>query len=266
MIDYNMSMEDYLSHPALNSSKLKLMLKTSLDFKEGLEEENNETKSTLLGTAVHTLLLEPQTFEARYALQTEEFGDKRSGETKKRWDAFKNENKGKTILDQKESLFLVRLKEKVRKNTHLRLLIAGGQSEIVGISEAQGLALKARADLLTKDTIWDVKTTIDGVDDANLYRTIKKYRYDFQAAHYFRIFNELMGNKFKNFGWIFVDTSSPAQHIRLIKAPEIMIRRACMTHAEVILSVLTCMENNTWPGWPTNPTELEMPHWAEELK
>lgn len=266
MIHYDMSMEDYLNHPAVNSSKLKLMLKTSLDFKEGLEEESNETKSTLLGTAVHTLLLEPNTFNDRYALQTEEFGDKRSGDTKKRWDAFKRENQGKVILDQKEGNFLLRLKEKIRKNTHFRLLVASGQSEVTGILETPGLALKARADLLLKDTIVDVKTTIEGIDDRSLYRTIKKYRYEFQAAHYLTVFNHLCENRFKNFMWAFVDTSSPAQHIRLIKAPEPMIEKALWKHQEVINRVIYCMEHGQWPGYPNHPTELEMPHWAEELQ
>ena len=266
MIEYGLSMEEYLKHPALNSSKLKLMLKTALDYKVGLEEESEETKSTLLGTAVHTLLLESKTFDERYALQGEDFGDKRSGEGKKRWDAFKKENAHKIVLGRDESSFLQKLKEKVRQNTSLRLLIAGGQSEVTGFYEDEtGLKLKARADLLAKDTIWDVKTTTDGIDDFNLYRTIKKYRYDFQAAHYLKVFNSLLG-AYRKFGWIFVDTNSPAQHIRLIKAPEIMIRKALYDHGNVLDNIRDCMSSNVWEGYSQHPVELEMPYWAEELK
>lgn len=266
MIHFDMSMEDYLKHPALNSSKLKLMLKTPLDFKEGLEEESEETKSTMLGTAVHTLLLEPKTFDSRYALQTEEFGDKRVGDGKKRWDVFKLENQGKVILDKKEGDFLLRLKEKVRKNTSLRLLFASGQSEVTGILETAAMNLKARADLLLKDTILDVKTTVEGVSDETIYRTIKKYRYEFQAAHYLTVFNILYGGRFKKFIWAFVDTSSPAQHIRLIQAPESMINKALVKHQDTIDRICDCMARNDWPGYSNHPTELEMPYWAEELK
>lgn len=265
MIQYDLTMEEYLKHPALNSSKLKLMLKTPLDFKEGLEEESGDTKSTILGTAVHTLLLESKTFDDRYALQTEDFGDKRAGEGKKRWDAFKKENAHKSVLGREESLFLQKLKAKVRQNTSLRLLIAGGKSEVTGFAQIEGLDLKARGDLLARDTIWDVKTTTDGVDDYNLYRTIKKYRYDFQAAHYLTVFNRLIGS-FRNFGWIFVDTSSPAQHIRLIKAPEIMIRKALYDHGNVLDMIRDCMKDDVWAGYSQHPVELEMPYWAEELK
>jgi exodeoxyribonuclease VIII len=266
MIQYDLPMEEYLKHPALNSSKLKLMLKTALDYKVGLEEVSENTKSTLLGTAVHTLLLEPKTFDGRYALQGEDFGDKRSGDGKKRWDAFKKDNAHKTVLGREESVFLQKLQEKVRQNTSLRLLIASGQSEVTGFFEDEtGLKLKARGDLLAKDTIWDVKTTTDGIDDFSLYRTIKKYRYDFQAAHYLWVFNHLLG-AYRKFGWIFVDTSSPAQHIRLIKAPEIMIRKALYDHGSVLDSIRDCMKDDIWEGYSQHPVDLEMPYWAEELK
>lgn len=264
MIFHDMSMHDYLKHPGLNSSKLKLMLKTALDFKEGCEEESHDTKSTILGTAIHTLLLEPKEFDNRYALQTEDFGDKRAGDGKKRWDAFKKANSDKIVLPKEETDFLLRLQK--RKNPHLKLLLASGKVEVTGIYEEDRLVRKARADLLTKDAIVDVKSTAEGIDDLSIYRTIKKYHYDFSAAHYMTVFNKLCGNIFKNFIWVFVDTDSPAQHVRIIKCPEIMLNKAIFKYENVIEQVRESLEKNIWSTYPAHQTELEMPYWAEELK
>lgn len=264
MIDYNMSMEDYLAHPAYNASKLKLMLKTSLDFKEGLDDANSETKSTILGTALHTLLLEPKEFNQRYALQSEDFGKKNAGEGKKKWDAFKKANNDKIVLGKTESDFL--LKFKARKNPAFRLLVASGDAEVTGILEDEIIPRKARADLLNDDTIYDVKSSIDGMDDTSIYRTIKRYKYDFSAAHYMTVFNKLFPNRFKKYCWVFADTDSPAQHLRIIRCPEIMLKRALYEYESVINKLEYCIAKDTWEGYPKHETELELPHWAEELK
>lgn len=261
-----MTMTEYLKHPAINSSKLKRVLETPLDYKESCEEENDETKSTILGSAIHTLLLEPAQFADRYALETEDYGNKTAGDGKKRWDAFKKENSAKVILNREQTLFIHKLQPKIRKNAHLKLVLASGDAEVTGIIEEGPISLKARADLLTQSTIWDVKTSRDGMDDVSLYKTVKKYMYDFQLAHYLHVFNLICPGRFKSCGWIFVDTSGPAQHIRLIKCPENLLKNAISRHQNALNIVKECTEMSWWNGYPQHITELQLPVWAEELR
>lgn len=266
MIHYDWSMEDYLKHPAISASKLLLGLKTSLDFKEGLDEQEGETSSTTLGTAVHALLLEPKEYDKRYVLE-EDFGDKRKAENKKRAAEWASLHEGKIVLGRKEADYIAKLK--TRKNTALRLLVASGASEVTGILEPQydgAFPRKVRADLLVKNTIWDVKTTAHGMDDLSIYKTIKRYHYDFKAAHYMEVLNSLMDNCFDQYGWIFVDTKSPAQHVRMVMCPKAMMDKALNDYNRVISILEDCMQKNVWNGYPNFPTELELPRWAEELK
>lgn len=274
MIIEDMPFADYLKHPALNSSKLKLMRKTPLDFKIGSDIESESTRSTTLGSAVHALLLEPKTFDSRYALQTENFGNKTKGKKdepdspKQKWERFQRENTGKTVLDKKQADTILGIQEKVRQNARLRFILASGRSEVTGIVKAENLELKARADLLCKEAIWDVKTTAGGMSDADLYREIKKYGYEFQAAHYIYVFSRILNlnlNALK-FCWAFIDTDSPAHHIRLLECPRKMLDHAFFEHGKVLGDVTRCMQMNVWEGYPQDCRELEMPYWAEELK
>lgn len=263
MIDYGMSNGDYHAHPALNASRIKLILKTPRDFKEG--SNDIPSKSKILGTAVHTLILEPHEFEARHALETEDFGNKTFKANKARWNEFKERNSGKSIHTTEDSAILAEIKAQVAAHSPLRILLAYGSSEITAITEGS-FPLKARADLLLPDMILDVKTTRLGMSDAEIFKVIQKLHYDLQAAHYLRVFNEELGGDIKDFAWLFVDTTkgNVSQRLRLLKAPRQLLAMGEEKYKQAMETIEWCRETGFWPGYSEEMTELELPRWVKE--
>jgi hypothetical protein len=262
MIIYDLPMSRYLAGSEINSSRLKLALKTSLDFKESENDEHEDTANTALGTTIHTMLLEPDRFEAEYAIEQENLGDKRSGAAKKAWDEFKKVNTGKTIVPFDSGKILKKIQEKVSKNITLRIILASSSPEVTATCEVDDLIFKARADLLGKDTIYDIKTISGGISDDDIYRYIKRYRSDFQAVHHMAVFNANLDNRIENWVWIFIDTESPACHIRMIQCPKILLEQAILDREKAIEIVKECTATGVWSGYSNEIETLQLPEWA----
>ncbi len=266
-IIHGMPMAEYLAHPGINSSKIKIAhTKTMADFHESLKGASNETKSTLLGSAIHDLFDESQEFDHSYAVQAEDWGDKRSGDAKKKWAAFKKESAGKRILDFKTSQIVSRVRATTQSNLYFRFLLASGKTEVTAIhQESESITWKARADLLTKDTIVDWKTTTKDMDDDSLYREIKKYNMAMQAAQLFTVFNaELPDKPIKNFVWAFIDLASPICHIRFLKCPERLLISGIHDLESAKDKIRECIASGIYPGYPQSVQELQLPSWAKE--
>ena len=59
---------NYRSNSALGSSDLKNILNSPRAFLDGRQKPYASSASMLLGTLSHTMLLEPETFDDRYAI------------------------------------------------------------------------------------------------------------------------------------------------------------------------------------------------------
>lgn len=265
MISYDMPMSDYLAHQAIGSSTLKNIMLTPADYKAALEQKSNETKATTLGTAVHTLILEPHKFDAQYALQPQDWGPRNVGMGKKNWDAFKKENQGKIVISFEEAWYLRRLARAAAANSHLIKIREESRAEVTGfINYNSQIQLKARSDLFGSITLWDLKTTSESMDDDNLFKIVFNYGYHFQAAHHMLVFKTL-GIPIFSFGWIFVSTKTPACHIRLVKAPAQLLEWGKKDHTFALNRLEECLNSNTWEGYPSAISTLTIPEWTKKI-
>ena len=225
MIYYDLPMDEYLSNPAIGSSTLKNILSSPLDFKTAIDTPFTGTRSTLLGSATHTAILEPHTFDDLYLIQTEDWGPRNKGEGKKKWDALKkkgiDENKG--VLSYEEGIFLSRSKKTSLENSLLAGILKEASIEVTSTCSHNGIDYKARPDVTSKGLInWDLKTTSKPIDEQSLQRTIYNNGYHFQAAHH--IFCQKQNDiEIKGWGWIFVSTATPHPHIVLRLASESLL-------------------------------------------
>lgn len=94
-----LSFASYLAVDALNFSTLKSMQVSERAFIHALTNKAEPTDEMEKGTALHTLLLEPDTFNERYAIWT---GGRRAG---KEWQAFEQAatDAGKSILRDEDA-------------------------------------------------------------------------------------------------------------------------------------------------------------------
>ena len=86
-IIHDMPIAEYHAHPAVSNSILAKMARSPLHARAYIDgERKGPTAAMLVGTAVHTAVLEPRRFSAEYAVFQ---GDRRTKEGKARYDEIK---------------------------------------------------------------------------------------------------------------------------------------------------------------------------------
>jgi exodeoxyribonuclease VIII len=184
MIDKQMPADAYFAHPAVNKSLLDLVGKApslAQAFLAGTYSRE-KTASMKLGSLVHALVLEPDTFSERYALAPE--GDRRTKAGKEAFEQFLTESEGKDVITSSDYETAQAMAESVREHPSASLLLREGDPEVSVFAELAGTACKCRIDWLRPDGILvDLKTTKDASSSA-FARSCASFDYPVQAAMY----------------------------------------------------------------------------------
>lgn len=262
-------MKYYLADSGISSSLLKNILISPADFLQARKQDNAATRSTVLGTAIHTWLLEPEKFYSTYACQTENWGPRNIGDGAKRWKAFKKENEGKIFLGFEENKILNQLNQVSSQHKPYNELMFGNSRPTIEQSmfyeDPVYGRLKCRPDIFTQDGwIWDIKSTSKDVDDESLSRTIFNFTYHFQAAHYIYVMTKL-GHDIKGFGWIFVSTETPIPHLIMRTARKELLEAGKIDHRHALNLYKHCLEVHEWPGPDTSVKDIGLPKYAERI-
>ena len=240
-LHFDLPMQQYLDHHGIGSSLLKHILATPADFYAARQKGNGETKQTILGTAVHTAVLEPKEFYQRYALQPQDWGPRNVGIGYKLWNDFKKEHSHKICLNWEDAQYIRTVIMTVVKHSFLQEILKEGRSEVTAFADYKTFSLKARNDLLLPRAIYDVKTTSESLD--NIFSLVFKSGWHFQAAQQIRVTNaNLSPSEYVNdYGWIIISTATPAVHIKVVKAPPELIKWA-------YISIYRCSNTLTTMG------------------
>lgn len=259
---------------AISSSQLKMLDPPEL-FKltGGRIKENDSMKK---GTAVHTLVLEPEKFEGEYFI-----GDGRSAEAK----AAKAE--GKIIISEAIYRDVNGMAESVKKNGLAMELLAKGEAEksffweqmieydaekttchycgtpqevsgeerFVGAKECPvcgnmfkifSVRCKARPDFLGDGYFLDLKTA-ESVDPYSFTAAVKYREYHMSAAMYAEgLLNN--GIKTEKFYWLVVQNTYP--YITAVyEASEDTLIRGYDLFMKHLLVYRKCKDTDTWPGY-----------------
>ena len=206
-----MTNNEYHSLEAISSTSLKYLEESSLHF-ENRELFKMESPSLNLGTAVHTLTLEPEKFEEEFAKEPVN-APKNTTIGKAKWAEFEENLGEKTPIGIKD----LELGERMSLNlkTILHDYLKTGIKERSFFSEYRGMKTKCRPDLMFKTPngwiIFDVKTT---KDINKLERTIEDYRYDRAMAWYRRV---LTDNGYNIIGTVlaFVESAGSSHEVKL---------------------------------------------------
>lgn len=172
------------------------------------ESENTPTEALARGTAIHTSILEPDSFYDRYTVVPSHCSDRRT-KAYKEWAA--SIDPGLIELKADELALIRRCTLAVLQNPlAARLVAMEGMIEksIFWTDEATGLPCKFRFDKIAADVVIDIKS-IDGCTDRKIDQSIEKYRYYLQEAHYLAGAEAEFGERDWKFYFIFVETSSP---------------------------------------------------------
>lgn len=212
--DWNVSEEEYRAYPAMNFHTLADFHRDPRAWKAGLIGGALENDSMRFGTALHALILEGKdVYRNKIATFKEPINPKTGkpfGATTKAYEeafsAFKEENKGKTLIGEEDAKTIDALYENYCfHNIAPEILGENGfrhtEMNVKGTIEIanQEIEIKGRIDCYGSKGLVDVKTTkelTDGAGKDKFLRTIYDYKYIVQLGFYHILLTECLGAPF----------------------------------------------------------------------
>lgn len=252
---------DYHKIEALSASGAKQLLKTPAHYLSG-KTFRQPTKAMILGTAVHTLVLEPEKFDDEIIVSPK--FDMRTKFGKQAREEFEEASKGKLVLDEYEFDKARGISDSLRSHPFFKEHVKGGKAETTMLWEQYGVQCKARVDYVANDVIYDVKTCQDASPNG-FAKQIANFQYHVQAAHYLIGLNKLREVPLETHRFVFlaVESSPPyACGIYTITAEGLTLGAALMKRAAAAYTKIDEPEATLTKHYNTEAESLVLPSWA----
>lgn len=251
--------DEYAKIKAVNWSALKHMQKSPKHYKHALDNPRKDTTRLALGRAAHTAVLEPDRFMIEYACFK---GDVRRGS---KWEAFKEQHQGETILKLAEYEQCLRIRDAVRKHPVAAKYLAAGMHEatLTWDDKATGIACKGRVDWISDSVpaIVDLKTTGD-IAAARFGATAARMGYHTQSAFYRDGYMTAMGSLGELVPAVVIAVEVDAPHdVAVYRVDEDCLYAGSEEYGELLLKVRRCQQSGEWPGQYPDEQDLKLPQW-----
>ncbi len=248
-----MSDKDYFAYDALSNSDFRLLRESPLHLVHK-ELFRLSGASLSLGSAVHTLVLEPKEWDNRYIVAEFKGDDlnKNSTAYKNAFKLFELEAMGLEIItkeDYKKIKLMARNITAIAGN-----LVNIGVTEKVFISEIDGIKAKCKVDLYIEKAgiVCDVKTTAD-ID--KFQKSMLDYGYITQASYYTDVVKNT-GMKATRFIFIVVETKAP-YFVKLMEVGTTTLNEGRALYGEYLTIWKDFKEKNIL----NYPKKIEAPEW-----
>lgn len=177
--------EEHLSY-----SSLSAFAESPKHFIEHKLRERTQTPSMFYGNVVHTLILEPEQFENRYAIMPDY--DRRTTVGKGAYADFIAANEGKAIIDKEIFADAQRAQMAIKTNFPANNIITKCSQKEVSVEwEYENFKFMGRLDLKGDAMMGDLKTCADA-SPRKFHRTILEMDYHLQAAMYSIAIGEML--------------------------------------------------------------------------
>lgn len=248
--------ETYHRMSGISSTDLKTIhAQTPAHWKHAKENPPEPKDSWNLGTAVHAMVLEPDTVHQTIAVAPKV--NRRTNAGKAEWAAFQEHNLGKTILTESQWSQAQSMTERVLDHPRAMEALSGGKAEQSVFSEYHGHILKARPDYWASSLLSDLKTTRDA-SPHGFQRQAADLGYHIQAVHYLQVCAE--HGPAEAFLFIAVE-SSPPYEVACYLADEQMLSIGRDHAYEAMQLLMTCRRTNEYPGYSPEVELLSLPGW-----
>jgi hypothetical protein len=261
------SYAQYDSIQALRSSQLKLMRKSAAHFRASFEYKKPISaqlqKSFDKGKAFDVLILHGR--EAMDQLVAIDPGYHRNSNKYKDWAEI---NADKVFLTAEEYRGIVAMAEAAFKKERFSEIFNGPgyrHKVIVWKDVSTGIWCKAEIDFIREGTpgaVVDLKSTAD----AGFWffsKNARRLGYANQGAHYLDGLTQVTGLVHTEFYLSAVETLPPFES-HVFKVSRDMIDRAQLYNEENMQTLVYCLTNDIWPGYPDQIMDLESGHYFDE--
>ena len=257
--------DDYHSWPALSVSRSKTAQRSLLHYHYALTHPTEQTAAMALGSATHTGVLEPDKFDGLY-VKSPKF-DMRKKVDKLAAADFELEHPDQTRLTETEWDLIAGMKDAVWSHPVAREMLGGEgivEASAVWTDVATGMRCKARPDRITIHDGWnhviDLKTTKDA-SRREFSRQLANLKYYWQAAHYLDGLDAIKAAS-RCFTFIAVE-NTPPHAVAIYTMDEGDIDQGRAELAKVVAGIAEAERENTWPGYPAEISEINLPAWAQ---
>ena len=260
-----LSNEAYHALPAVSPSQLKVLARSPLHFFDQYRAEDRErpepTPAMLLGTALHTAVLEPELWDSTIAVPPHTF-DRRTKVGKELAVEFERQSAGKIVLSPDDAAQVKRMANAVRTHPAAKFLLdlpGRREASYTWTDAATGLACKTRPDWHSDDRriVVDVKTTIDA-SRVEFAKSMANFDYHVQAA-----WNQTALDA-EQFITIAVEKARPfAVAVYPVSGAVIAAGQRRIDAAMTLLA--ECQASGKWPGYGDLLQEpIDLPGWCRD--
>lgn len=279
----------YREDPAVAISDLKEMALSPMHFwsKRFGDYRPERTGAQVVGTLVHLAVLEPDVFRSSVITVPDDAPKKPTAaqrgakkpsdatiEAIEWWDDWERKNAGATVVAKDELARIAAIANCVRSHPDAASLLDGSRTETgMFLTRQFGdkfLRVKGKLDVDARgDVLADIKTVDRGY--ANPYdfgKSIRKWAYHQQAAHYIDTYNALLRKFHKDEfeepalkkRWVFIVVEKePPYAVATMELDPGDIDYGRELNDERFKRVAECMDRDEWPCMPTERQSVKMP-------
>lgn len=258
---HDISNEDYHSSRGFSRTQVLLIKKSPYHFWyeniAGLASEKEKSDALDLGSAIHTMLLEPELFSKTYAVMPSI--NRRTTKGKEQYALFTQENSAKVVLTQEQYNKAYAMTHHARQHDIVNTLLEDAQFEksIYWTDKETGLQFKVRPDIWSNKMIVDLKTTKE-LNPWSYVGSAYKYGYYLQCGMFFEAC-EAIGRPIDMFVHLVIEKEEP-----YVPTVFVMDEKAIEFGREQFNTykrkIKECMDSDKWPAYSVQ--EISIPKYA----
>jgi hypothetical protein len=247
---YDISNDEYHASEGISRSAISELKKSPLHYYyRYLSHERppqKQSSAMAIGSAVHTLVLEPNNFNKEFAIMKEINLRTKAGREAK--EQFKLESAGKIFIKEEEFNTASAIAQSILEHSKTQKLLQQAMVEksIYWVDEETDLLCKARPDVWnpTINIICDLKTSNDPSPDAFVY-AVKRNDYHIQAAMQVDGVLLTTGEKIDSFTFIAAPNEPPYKPYFYV-LPDEVIEQGRREYKDALKILKKCFETNKW--------------------
>lgn len=210
------------------------------------------------GNALHTYVLERETFPDRYVVMPKVKRNTKAG--KQEFEEIRDRSGTRQIICEEAFAEIELMAQSIDLHEEAGQLIGGAlyEKSIYWNDPGTDLLCKVRPDIWHSNFIGDLKTCVSG-SYKDFQRSIVSYGYHIQAGMIQEAIKHVLGEKIKSFVYIAIE-KDPPYAVAVYQLDEMAVEEGVAQFRHIIKGVKECLDSGDWPGYPTEI--MALPTWA----